>query len=260
MITYHDISKDYGAVNVFSPFEELNNIVAKVDALSKNNISDIVSNRGQYRYSDKIYDEHPEEMKKTADRRIAPSAFDRMPNLFTSDKPSDGYEYVQIYGNDGNDRVFRWFRKDYLVPIENLDKYKVFISKADGAAGQIGSPIPARICGKPVVMGPNIGSTETYISIGSVNSEFEANSIAKYVKTKFARVMLGVLKVTQNNAKPVWSKIPLQNFTDNSDIDWTKTISDIDKQLYLKYHLSLDEIQFIESHVQEMNRCPLLRR
>ena len=109
-------------------------------------------------------------------------------------------------------------------------------------------------------MGPNIGSTETYISIGSVNSEFEANSIAKYVKTKFARVMLGVLKVTQNNAKPVWSKIPLQNFTDNSDIDWTKTISDIDKQLYLKYHLSLDEIQFIESHVQEMNRCPLLRR
>ena len=151
-------------------------------------------------------------MKKTADRRIAPSAFDRMPNLFTSDKPSDGYEYVQIYGNDGNDRVFRWFRKDYLVPIENLDKYKVFISKADGAAGQIGSPIPARICGKPVVMGPNIGSTETYISIGSVNSEFEANSIAKYVKTKFARVMLGVLKVTQNNAKPVWSKIPLQNF------------------------------------------------
>ena len=75
----------------------------------------------------------------------------------------------------------------------------------------------------------------------------------KYVKSKFARTMLGILKVTQNNAKPTWAKVPLQDFTENSDIDWSKSIPEIDKQLYKKYGLSEEEINFIESHVKEMN-------
>ena len=54
-------------------------------------------------------------MKKTADRRIAPSAFERMPELFTEEKPQNGYEYVQILGNIKNERVYRWFRKDYIA-------------------------------------------------------------------------------------------------------------------------------------------------
>ena len=64
--------------------------------------------------------------------------------------------------------------------------------------------------------------------------------------------MLGVLKVTQNNAKPTWGKVPLQDFTPASDIDWTQPIPAIDQQLYRKYGLTEDEITFIESHVKEM--------
>ena len=64
--------------------------------------------------------------------------------------------------------------------------------------------------------------------------------------------MLGVLKVTQNNAKPTWSKIPKQDFTSSSDIDWSKSIPEIDQQLYKKYGLSPEEIEFIETHVKEM--------
>ena len=64
--------------------------------------------------------------------------------------------------------------------------------------------------------------------------------------------MLGVLKVTQNYAKPTWRKIPLQNFTPDSDIDWTQSIADIDRQLYAKYGLDEKEIAFIETHVKEM--------
>lgn len=64
--------------------------------------------------------------------------------------------------------------------------------------------------------------------------------------------MLGVLKVTQNTPKSVWSKIPLLNFTSTSDINWNASIADIDQQLYKKYGLSQEEIDFIETHVKEM--------
>jgi hypothetical protein len=65
--------------------------------------------------------------------------------------------------------------------------------------------------------------------------------------------MLGIKKVTQDNAVPVWENVPLQDFTLNSDIDWTKSISEIDQQLYKKYQLSKEEITFIEENVQAMD-------
>ena len=63
---------------------------------------------------------------------------------------------------------------------------------------------------------------------------------------------MGVKKVTQDNPKGVWNMIPIQNFTPGSDIDWTKSIADIDCQLYIKYGLDDNEVAFIESHVKEM--------
>lgn len=74
----------------------------------------------------------------------------------------------------------------------------------------------------------------------------------KYVRSKFARVLLGVLKVTQHNTSDKWKYVPIQNFTPQSDIDWTKPIPDIDKQLYAKYGLDENEITFIEAKVAPM--------
>ena len=73
------------------------------------------------------------------------------------------------------------------------------------------------------------------------------------LKTKFARCLLGTLKVTQNNNKDVWANVPIQNFTAISDIDWNQSIADIDKQLYCKYKLDDDEIEFIEKMIKPMN-------
>lgn len=252
VVTYRDTQKKYGAIDVFSPFEQLNSIVQKVASKMEKDISEIVSNRGLYKYSEIAYKEEPDNMKKTADRRIAPSAFERMPRLFTDSKPDNEHEYVRVYGNVGNERVYKWFRRDYVNYVENIDKYKVFISKADGAAGTIGKPVPARVSGKPVVVEPGVIGTETYIAIGSTSSKEEADAICKYIKTRFARTLLGVLKVTQNNAKPTWRKIPLQDFSPSSDIDWSVPIKAIDQQLYRKYGLSKEEIDFIETHVKEM--------
>ena len=64
--------------------------------------------------------------------------------------------------------------------------------------------------------------------------------------------MLGTLKVTQHNTKNTWHNVPMQNFSNNSDIDWSKSISEIDQQLDEKYSLSNDEINFIETKVQAM--------
>lgn len=65
--------------------------------------------------------------------------------------------------------------------------------------------------------------------------------------------MLGVKKVTQDNSRSVWKYVPQQDFTPNSDIDWSQSVADIDRQLYAKYGLDTEEIEFIESHVKEMN-------
>ena len=246
VVLYRDVDKDYGAIDVFTPFEELNSIVKKVDKQTVNYLSDIVSNRGMYRYSEKAYAEEPDELKKTADARIAPSSFERMPKLFTDEKPNDNNEYIQIFGNLNNERVYKWFRKDFLAEIDNLYKYKVMVPKANGS-GAIGEVLSTPLIGTPL-----IGFTETYISIGEVDTKEEAEAILKYIKTKFARTMLGVLKVTQNNAKTVWRKVPMQEFKSISDIDWSQSISEIDAQLYKKYGLSQEEINFIETSIKEM--------
>ena len=80
----------------------------------------------------------------------------------------------------------------------------------------------------------------------------EAEACQKYIKTKFARLLLSVLKVTQHNPRETWSNVPMLDFTAQSDIDWKKSISDIDGQLYRKYGLSTSESIFIESMIKPM--------
>ena len=246
-VTYWDKRKEFKPIKLFTAFDELHSILEKVEKLNEDSLSSIITNRGTYKYSNLAYIEQPDEMMKTADRRIAPSSFERMPKLFTEEKPNDKHEYVQILGNIKNERCYRWFRKDYISPVDNLEKYKVIVPKANGS-GAIGEVLSTPLIGTPL-----IGYTETYISIGSTDSFSEAEAILKYVKTKFARTMLGILKVTQNNPKETWQYVPMQDFTDNSDIDWSKSVHEIDLQLYKKYGLSDEEIAFIESKVKPMD-------
>ena len=251
-VTYWDKRKEFKPIKLFTAFDELHSILEKVEKLNEDSLSSIITNRGTYKYSNLAYTEQPDEMMKTADRRIAPSSFERMPKLFTEEKPNDKHEYVQILGNIKNERCYRWFRKDYISPVDNLEKYKVIVPKANGS-GAIGEVLSTPLIGTPLIGTPLIGYTETYISIGSTDSFSEAEAILKYVKTKFARTMLGILKVTQNNPKETWQYVPMQDFTDNSDIDWSKSVHEIDLQLYKKYGLSDEEIAFIESKVKPMD-------
>lgn len=124
--------------------------------------------------------------------------------------------------------------------------------KSNGS-GALGEVLSTPLIGQPLIGQPLIGHTQSFISIGAFDTESEATAVLKYIKTKFARTLLGILKITQDNKKSVWKYVPLQDFTVNSDIDWSQSVAGIDRQLYAKYGLDEKEIDFIESHVKEMN-------
>lgn len=104
----------------------------------------------------------------------------------------------------------------------------------------------------PVIGVPVIGHTDTFLSIGKFADAQEASACLNYVKTKFARCLLGTLKATQHNPRDTWANVPLQDFTTSSDINWSASVADIDQQLYRKYGLSADEIAFIEKMIKPM--------
>ena len=247
--------KNYGKIGFFSPYKELHSIMAKVKAKEEASFSSIVGPRELYGLTDDLYKENPQmEGKQSKGHKYSLGAniFNVFPDLFYEDKPEDNNDYVLIYGRKNNERCSMWFRKSYVTIADNLLKYKVIISKADGAAGKLGSPIPARVLGKIEIGTPNLAYTDTFIGIGSFDTLDEAEACRKYVKSRFTRTMLCTIKVTQDNSKELWANVPLQDFTSSSDIDWSREVFEIDRQLYSKYGLTDDEIHFIETMIKPM--------
>ena len=102
------------------------------------------------------------------------------------------------------------------------------------------------------VIGPNEVCTHSYFLIGATLNKSIAENIYKYMKTQYVRFLMLIAMSGFGLSKNVFIFVPLQDFTSSSDIDWSQSISDIDKQLYKKYNLSEEEINFIETNVKEM--------
>lgn len=251
-VTYYDKDREFDPIIVYTAFPELRSILIKVkETTTFESFSTIVANRGLYRFSDLVYIDYPDMMSQFTDSRISPSAFDKLSTLFMEEKPVDKYEYVRVYGILDGQRVYRWFRQDYMNFVDGFDKWKVFVPKANGS-GAIGEGVSTTVIGPPVVGDPGVGHTESFLTIGCFDTENEACACLKYIKSRFARLMLGILKVTQNSSSKTYELVPLQDFTIRSDIDWSQSIFGIDQQLYMKYGLDDNEIAFIESHIKEM--------
>lgn len=253
-VTYRDEMNLSGAIKIFTPHEELNSILKKVLTLEFSAFNSLIFAPESYRISKKLHQDHPNAVAQLSDGHMydfTTNIFDRLPQVFFAEPPIDEHEYVGLMGRENNRRIIKWIRRDYVEPHENLDCFKVIIPKANGS-GMLGEELSTPVIGQPVIGQPVIGHNQTFISIGAFKTQFEAEACLKYVKSKFARTMLGTLKVTQDNKKSAWANVPLQDFTPASDIDWSKSIPEIDQQLYKKYGLSQEEINFIESHVKEM--------
>jgi len=161
-----------------------------------------------------------------------------------SDKPVvDGCE---VWGLSGNKRVKKYIPKDYPIPRgkEEIGKWKIFIPKAYGAGGAIGEQIPSPILGSPIQI-----CTETFLRLGCFDTEAEAKNCLQYLRTKFFRLLVGIKKTTQNTSIDTYALAPIQDFGTTSDIDWTQTVQEIDKQLYQKYDLTQEQIDYIEKMI-----------
>ena len=130
---------------------------------------------------------------------------------------------VQMLGLEGAKRVYKWIMKEYLQQQSSLPRFKVFASESNGASGTLGDHA-ARLISTPLIGEPFVAHTDTFLTVGSFETEAEAKAVLKYIKTKFARVLLGVMKITQHNSRSTWAKVPLQDFTPQSDIYWKQTV------------------------------------
>lgn len=273
-IVYRDSERLFNAIENFVPDKTLRGLAEKFSMDKSDSIASIMfGGRSDLKFTDTFLRDYPdtkEYILKTLQKKhpqieaLAPgeeyeiksSSFERTPYAFKEEEPQNADNYYKIYGVEKGKRVSKWIEKKYLFPRypedNNIAHFKVFISKADGAAGQIGKPIPARIIGKPDIGEPNMSFMPTFISIGKFDTLIEAKNACSYLKTKLVRALIGILKVTQDITPEKCRYVPLQDFTPQSDIDWSKSIPEIDQQLYKKYGLSKEEIDFIETNVKEM--------
>ena len=255
-ITYRNANRRLGPIEIFVPYAELRSIKEKIEKANIPSLSNIIYAPESYKFTEQLHKDHPEIryidddhgiLSEGHDYDLTTNIFDKLENIvFFQYKPKDNHDYIQIMGRSANQRKLMYIRKDYISSHENLQKWKVILAKSNGT-GKLGETLAT-----PSICGPWIGHTQSFLSIGAFNTEAEAQAVQKYIKTKFARVLLGILKATQHNPGPKWRYVPLQDFTASSDIDWSQSVADIDRQLYAKYGLDEKEISFIESHVKEM--------
>ena len=134
-----------------------------------------------------------------------------------------------------------------------LSKYKILMSKVTAEhAGEPDRNGKFRIVSRTEIIGPNDVCTDSYLIIGASEDKSIVENEYKYIQTRFARFLL-MLAVSSINLSPdKFQFIPLQDFTERSDINWNNNISDIDKQLYIKYDLSREEIAFIEKMLKSI--------
>ena len=112
-------------------------------------------------------------------------------------------------------------KKNISKNIEIMNSWKVFTSKGNGGAGLLGDDKSVSILGKPYVAGPDCVCTDSLIPIGCFKTKEEAVNLQKYMNTKFLRFAVGILKTSQNVYQNVYQFVPMQDFTNKSDIDWS---------------------------------------
>ena len=132
---------------------------------------------------------------------------------------------------------------------EVLKAWKVLIPRANNIGTELKDDnLNSEVCPPMTVC------TEAYlfIGVGLSMDEVQAKNATKYMRTKFVRYMHSLAKTSHDGTNKTYRFVPLQDFTADSDIDWSQSVTDIDRQLYKKYALTPDEIAFIEEKVRPM--------
>ena len=252
VISCYDNKRVFNPINKFTIFPELNSIMCKVvEQKNFKSLVDIIDIQSRFNLA-ALLKEYPQFADSTGggrDNRLEKNIFEKVP-IFT-DEPTNSDD-IKILGIFNRERTWKYINRIYIeISQPCLFKYKVIVSVSNGGAGNLGDN-PVRIIGEPLIEKPEEGYTRTFIGIGAFDRKIEADNCSKYLLTRFARVMVGVCKTTQMLNRDVWAYVPLQDFTSSSDIDWSKSIAEIDEQLFDKYGLDEQERNFIRTKVKEM--------
>ncbi len=134
-----------------------------------------------------------------------------------------------------------------------LNKYKILMSKVTAEhAGEPDKNGQFKIISRTEIIGPKEVCTDSYLIIGASDSKSVVGNMYKYLLTRFSRFLLMQAVSSINLSAEKFQFVPMQDFTEGSDIDWSKSVEDIDRQLYAKYQLTDEEIAFIESMIKPM--------
>ena len=153
---------------------------------------------------------------------------------------------TKLYLWDKGKRQVAYVRKaDVHKNAADIDSPKVFIP---GAGGSGNDP---NVLGQPIVAEAGSVCSQTFL-YAKFGTKKQSENFAAYLKTRFVRALVSAVKITQHAQSPVYRFVPLQDFTSKSDIDWSKGVGEIDRQLYAKYKLTTEEVGFIESMIKPM--------
>ena len=224
---FNDIREVHNDDATIIRFPQLMSIITKVKEINSNGyMSSIVSSRNPYGFISDFFEKNNEHIEQ----------FDEL-------TPEHD---VTVFGLLKGKRMVKYIsRKDLIKDTGGFTKYKVFVPRANGT-GAFGEKFSTPILGLPIQI-----STDTFLEMGPFETKEEAQACFNYIKTKFFRAMVGAKKTGVFNYKDAFQYVPIQLFK-KSDIDWKCSIENIDNQLFKKYQLSHNEIEFIEEKVQPM--------
>jgi len=193
--------------SIFIRYNQAVEIIHKINKREEDKLSILVSSRNPFGFS--------------SDKRGNYNKFENCIKLFTS----NGISYVSA--------------KEVNNSNPYLNSYKIMVSKVTSEhAGEPDKNGMFKILSRTELINPLEICTDSYLIIGSFNKIEIAQALLRYLKSKFTRFLLLQAVTSINLSKEKFDFIPLQDFTTNSDIDWSKSIPEIDRQLYAKYGLT----------------------
>ena len=205
--------------NTFLRFNDAVNIIQKIKEKCESSFEEIVSANDPFGY----------------DVRVENSYLRVKPDI--REQPFQDSLIIHYWGKKGKS-VGYVNQNTVRKSISLVNQYKVFISRSYGERGNF----PYYVIGKPFVGERMTVCTETYLVIDAKNNCETAKNIISYMTTKLFRFLVMQKKNTQSATRQVYEFVPMQDFSK----PWT------DEELYAKYGLTEEEINFIESMIKPM--------
>ena len=159
--------------------------------------------------------------------------------LSSSTRGSEDKKEIALFSSDGLSYISL---SEVKKGKELINRYKVMVSKVTSEhAGEPDKSGMVTVLSTIAVLKPKEVCTDSYLIAFSSDNITEVDNFSKYMCTKFFRFLLLQAVSSINLSKDKFQFVPMQDFSRV----WT------DKDLYKKYDLTNEEIDFIESMIKE---------